>query len=465
MRWLVFLVIVMTLIPGCTYALDVHIQGRWQNGPEAVLISYVEDAATTEYTQLKSAIDRLSYRFEFNLDLDRAALVQLQDEFIIVQPGDTVDVHIAGSEGSATLRFEGPRRMHHSFLIRLKEAMGLFRHSNLAIDEHSIEKYKVAATRHYDSCILFLKNDATQKVITESFEKIAQAYLTTRYYSDLLYPLTVNKITKGQLPQYYFELVNFSFFKTTDLLGFREFVLVVSNYNTFYYADVSPNKYDDSVSVAARIRSANLNFFGEVKDHLLLFIFAGLTENGTEANAALIQTLYEYLAGVFNQEPKRIQRIHKMRHEYDIINKPLPPAILSQQLRTTKGKFISLKELLGSNQVIYFSFWASSCEPCIAEMQSQKQLMAELDGNSVKFLFISFDDDEKKWQKAIAKLKMKGVHYLISEGFESEFAKYISFHELPRYLIFDKQDRLISHEAQRPGSILKDKSVLLGLLE
>jgi thiol-disulfide isomerase/thioredoxin len=267
------------------------------------------------------------------------------------------------------------------------------------------------------------------------------------------------------LPQYYFELVNFSFFKTTDLLGFREFVVVVSNYNTFYYAGESAIKYDDSVSVAARIRSANHNFFGEVKDHLLLFIFAGLTENATGANAAIIQTLYEYLAGVFNREPKRIERIHKMRHEYEIINKPLPSGILSQQLKTPKGKFISLRELLGSNEVIYLSFWANSCELCIADMQLQKQLMAELEGKSVKFIFISFDEDEKKWQKALSKLKMKGVHYFISEGFESEFAKYISFHDLPRYLIFDKQDRLVSHEAPGPGSILKDKSALLRLNE
>ena len=355
--------------------------------------------------------------------------------------------------------------MQHNFLIRLREAMGLFSLPNYAINERSIEKYKVGATQHYDSSILFLKNDAAQRSITESFEKIAQAYLTVRYYSDLLAPVTARLITKEKLPEYYFELVDFSFFKTTDLLAFREFVVTVNNYNTFYYADVTSNNPYDSVSVATKIKSANHNFFGEVKDYLLLFIFAGLTENGTEANAAQIQTLYEYLAGVFNQEAKRIAQLHEMKHEFDIIDKPLPPTILSQQLKTQKGKIIFLKEAFGSNEVVYVDFWASVCDSCIAEMPAEKQLMLEMEGKAVKFICISFDDDEKKWQKAIAKIKVKAEHYIIAAGFASAFAKYISFNEIPRYLIFDKQGRLINHNAPTPSSILKDKSIVLNVLE
>lgn len=465
MRLIASLVILPLLISGHVNALNVHIEGRWQNGPAAVRLLYYEDAVTGKMADLKAPIDSLSYHFEFNLDLDRPVMLQISDQFFIVTPGDTVNVHVTGDEGNVTLRFEGPKRMEHSFLSRLKDALQLFPGSRYTIDTRSIEKYKGAATRHYDSCILFLQDDVAQSRVTKPFAKVAQAYLTTRYYADLLYPVSTGLITKEKLPQHYFELVDFSFFKTTELLGFREFILAASYYNNHYYAGIPPDKYYDSLSVASTIKAANRNFSGEVKDNLLLFIFTGLTQNGTEVNTAQIQTLYEYLAGVLNQEPKRIVQMQDLKHEFEITDKPLPQDVLDQQLTTRKGKTVFLKDVLGTNEVVYVDFWASWCGPCIGEMPSEQQLVTELEGKPIKFILISFDEDEKKWQKAITKMKMKGDHYLITEGFTSALAKYIPFKEIPRYMILDKQGRLKSREAPGPSSILKNKSVLLSLLE
>lgn len=465
MRLFGLLVILCVSLSIDTQADKVHFQGKWNNGPQDVLMTYTEDVVTQEIKVLRTSIDPVSHRFEFILDVARPTVLYFQNQFIIVMPGDTVDVNIAGNESDIELNFDGPYGRQHSFLIRLKETMGVFVPSEYRIDEPSLSKYKVSATHHYDSSLLFLINDVKNLNSPKEFQKFAQGYLTTLYYLNLLYPVSSGLIAKDKLPPYYFELVDFTFFKSAEFLGLPDFIVMISQYNDYYYSTITAETYYDSASVASRIRSANHNFFGEIKDNLLLFIFSGLTKHGTEINNAQIQTLYEYLAGVFGEQTKRVAEMQSLKYSYDIINKPLPLKILEQQLKTPKGKTISLAQVLSVSEVVYIDFWATGCSKCMNEMPAQKQLMSELEGVQVKFIRISFDNDEKKWQKAIAKMKIEGDDYLITEGFSSTIAQYISFNEIPRYIILDKQGRLINRQASGPGSILQNKSELLGLVE
>lgn len=466
MRIIALIVTVQSLLSMNTHADTVHVLGQWANGPQVVYMLIVEDAITPKYANLKAAIDPATQRFEFNVDVARPTLLQFQNRYIIVLPGDSVIINITGNESNLQLEFEGTHRMEHNFLIRLSEAMGLFPAAQFKLNEGSIEHYKKAATHHYDSSLLFLVNDIKKYNGRKAFEKIAQGYLTTRYYANLLYPVSARLLEKEKLPEYYFELVDFSFFKKTDLLGFRDFIEVASDYNDHYYATLQNGSGSyDSASVAARIKSANYNFFGEVKDNLLLLIYASLTQHGSEINSAQIQTLYEYLSGVFNEEPKRIEHLRELKHEFDILDAPFPLKTLAQELTTPKGKLTTLAEILATTEVIYIVLWASWCEICVGEMPAQKQLMMESEGKQVKFVFISFDKDEKAWQKALTKLKVKGDHYMISDGYTSILARYVSINQIPRYLILDKRGRLVDHEAPNPSGILQDKSILLSLVE
>jgi thiol-disulfide isomerase/thioredoxin len=465
MRLILALLFLSFFAPQESCAVNVHIQGEWLNGPSSVNLLYVGDAATSKTIDLSTLIDPVSRRFQFDIDLKHPTILQVLNNFFIVRPGDAVDIVITGSEADANVHFGGLKGMEHNFLDRLKSALGSFQVQQFKVSEHLIDSFKLAATRHYDSSVLFLNHDVAEKRVSSAFGKIAQDYLTMQYYSDLLFPIASGQMHKEHLPKYYFELVDFSFFKKADLLGFEEFISMVANYNNHYYA-VTPalNPYD-SLHVAAKIKSANRNFLGAVKDDLLMHMFVMLAANGTTANAAQIQTLFDYLSGVFSGDEGRTQQLKDLKHAYDIVDRPLPQEILAQQLKTQKGKSISLKDVLTSDELIYVDFWASWSGPCIGEAPYEKQLMTALEGKQVKFISISFDQDEKKWQKAVAKIKTKGDHYLMTEGFKSALAQYISFDEIPRYVIVGKEGRLISRQAPRPSDILKNKSVLLGVID
>ena len=465
MRLFNFLVIIYVLLAADTHADKVYFQGQWNNGPQDTYVTYPEDIVTHKITSLKTSINPLSRRFEFVIDVNRPTVLQFQNHSIMVMPGDTVDVDVAGNESHIELSFRGRHGNQHSFLIRLREAMGVFVPAHHRINESSLEKYKVSATHHYDSSLLFLMKDVEQFKGSKKFQKFAQGYLTAAYYANLLYPVSSGIVSKDKLPPYYFELVDFSFFKSADFLGFQEFVSMLSQYNDYYYSSAPSESYYDSASVALRIKSANHNFFGEIKDNLLLGLFSGLTKHGTEINALQIQTLYEYLTGVFGEDTKRVAEMQSLKYSYDIINKPLPLKVLEQELKTTKGKTISLAQVLAVNEVVYIDFWATWCGKCMKEMPAQQQLLSELEGGQVKFISISFDNDEKKWQKAISKMKIDGDHFIITEGFSSAIAQYIPFDEIPRYIILDKEGRLINRKASGPSSILENKFELLSLVK
>ncbi len=465
MRLFGTLVILCLLLSVETQADKVYFLGRWNNGPQVVQMTYTEDVVTQELSTMKAALDPASHRFEFILEVDRPTILYFQKQSIIVLPGDTVNVDIAGNESDVELSFGGKYGAQHSFLIRLKEAMGVFEGTKHKIDEPSLQKYKISATHHYDSSLLFLINDVKSQNSSKLFHKCAQGYLTALYYANLLYPVSSGLISKDKLPPYYFELVDFSFFKSTDFLGFPDFISMVSLYNSYYYSESPAAGFYDSASVASRIKSANHNFFGEVKDNLLLFIFTGLSKNGTDVNGAQIQTLYEYLTGVFGDQTKRVEEMQALKYTFDITDEPLPLKVLEQQLKNPKGKLTTLAQVLSVSDVIYIDFWSTSCQKCLSEMSAQKQLMSEMQGAEIKFLRISFDQDEKAWTKAISKMKIEGEHYLITEGFSSAIAQYLSFDEIPRYIILDKEGRLVTRQASQPSSLLQNKSELLSLVD
>ena len=464
MRLFDTLVILFLVLSVDSQADKVFFRGKWNNGPQIAQLNYMEDVVTQKTTVLKASLDPVNHRFEFIIDVTRPTVLKFQNYSIIALPGDTIDVDISGDHSDIGLSFKGRRGVQHSFLLRLEKAMGKFVPAEYNTSEPSIEKYKILATHHYDSSLLFLMNDVKTLNMSKEFQRAAQGYLTALYYSNLLYPVSSGVIQKDKLPPYYFELVDFSFFKSTDFLGFPDFIDMLSQYNDYYYSK-QPGTLYDSASVASRIKSANHNFFGEIKDNLLLFIFTELTSHGTEINDAQIQTLYEYLAGVFGDQPKRVAEMQALKYTFDITDEPLPIKVLEQQLKTPKGKITTLAQVLAVNDVVYIDFWATSCTKCLSEMAAQQQLMAEMEGAQIKFIRISFDSDEKEWTKAISKMKIEGEHYLMPEGFSSAIAQYLSFDEIPRYVILDKEGRLVTRKASGPSSILQNKAELLSLVD
>lgn len=122
------------------------------------------------------------------------------------------------------------------------------------------------------------------------------------------------------------------------------------------------------------------------------------------------------------------------------------------ELRDMDGKTFRLSDLRG--KVIYLDIWASWCGPCRQQFPYAKALKERFSKKELKnivFLYISIDNTEEAWKKAIEQLQLEGTHGFSPGGWGAEITTKFGVRSIPRYLIFDKTGRLTHPNAPRPS--------------
>jgi thiol-disulfide isomerase/thioredoxin len=85
---------------------------------------------------------------------------------------------------------------------------------------------------------------------------------------------------------------------------------------------------------------------------------------------------------------------------------PLAPAFTVTAL---DGSTFSLDQMKG--RVVLLDFWATWCGPCMEELPQIKQISKDFAGQPLIILGISWDEDEQKWKKFVAKNQMTWPQY------------------------------------------------------
>jgi thiol-disulfide isomerase/thioredoxin len=106
-------------------------------------------------------------------------------------------------------------------------------------------------------------------------------------------------------------------------------------------------------------------------------------------------------------------------------------------------------DMLIKGKPVLIDCWASWCNPCLAEMKDSKILQKIFRGK-VDFIYLSFDMNKLYWMKKSDELGLTNS-YLITNEFENNFAYYFNINSIPRYIIIDKNKRLVTDNAPRPS--------------
>ncbi|MCH2021083.1 MAG: TlpA family protein disulfide reductase [Saprospiraceae bacterium] len=109
---------------------------------------------------------------------------------------------------------------------------------------------------------------------------------------------------------------------------------------------------------------------------------------------------------------------------------------------------------LNKGKVIYIDFWASWCAPCKKEMPASIRLNKKLEGEDIKFIYISIDQNEIAWKKSMNKMKIEdtGQHYRRNQKDMVDFLKFFYIYSIPHYMLIGKNGQIKNRAALPPSN-------------
>ena len=236
----------------------------------------------------------------------------------------------------------------------------------------------------------------------------------------------------------------FSFLKNIDL-NHPEY-LEIPNFKSLVNAYVmlkSPNLWDSSIDEVFRTIDENLSHKTLKEYAYFQELEMAITYKGVDGVADKIEFFNAYTSN-----PYYTEFVQKGFQKWEHLNRGnKAPEIRGQDIN---GQQISSANFKG--KLIYVDVWATWCNPCIAELPYLQELKEAYQNTpELEIIGVSMDTNGDHWKSFLKKKKLKGIQLWNSMAFESQMSKDYLIEGLPRYILIDKDDRIVSSTAPRPS--------------
>lgn len=136
---------------------------------------------------------------------------------------------------------------------------------------------------------------------------------------------------------------------------------------------------------------------------------------------------------------------------------------LDFEMKDSSGKVFKLSDFKG--KAVYIDVWATWCAPCIKETPYFKTLVEKYKGdNRIEFISVSVDADKDAWNKMISRDSHSWKQFIVDNNLKSELCVKYSIDMIPRFLLFDKEGRVVNAAAPHPSdseSIIQEINTIL----
>jgi thiol-disulfide isomerase/thioredoxin len=109
-------------------------------------------------------------------------------------------------------------------------------------------------------------------------------------------------------------------------------------------------------------------------------------------------------------------------------------------------------------KVTYIDLWATWCAPCRAELQFSIAQHHEIAKMGVQQVYLSIDNksNEEEWKKMAGSLPLKGLNLRSNDTLHKDINRQVpKFVGIPRYIIVDKNGKIVEWDAKRPSDKLE----------
>jgi thiol-disulfide isomerase/thioredoxin len=125
-----------------------------------------------------------------------------------------------------------------------------------------------------------------------------------------------------------------------------------------------------------------------------------------------------------------------------------------------KGNKISMSDFRG--KYVYVDVWATWCNPCRKEIPYLKKMEEDFHGKNIVFVSISVDKTQEPWRAMVENDSLKGIQ--LWAGQAREFSEFYKITGIPRFMLFDRDGKILEASATRPsGGVDKQLAELPGI--
>jgi thiol-disulfide isomerase/thioredoxin len=182
----------------------------------------------------------------------------------------------------------------------------------------------------------------------------------------------------------------------------------------------------------------------EGRNYLLKeLVVEAIKETGSRDINALVKKFY----AICDNEPmeKRVEKVW-LPYKNMQVGMPCPPI----ECFKPDGEKVMLSSLIG--KVVYIDVWATWCGPCKKEIPMLKQLESQYHGKNIEFVSISTDQDLEKWKSFVVAEQLGGLQLHQSDNIDLSISKNFVVNSIPRFILLDKEGKIVSADAPRPSS-------------
>lgn len=357
---------------------------------------------------------------------------------VYFEKGDEVNVTFNGHDFQNTFSFDGEKAPAVEYLDRVKLTA-------LPDEEYALpfEEYYAKIIAKEKDAVDLLEANALEGVgnfIHMEKGRIRYAYGATLLMHPVGHKMMTYDIRYTPSKEYYDVLDSYLVEDEAwvDLEEYRAFVVEAAHALDEANRDVValyPKTVAQMKYIAGRFKSV------KVRNTLLHYLAATYVDrHGIEDIQELENIYYTYV------KDEALLADYKAKFDKWDLSRPGKP---SPEISAVDidGKQWTLADFRG--KYIYIDMWATWCAPCRREMPYLKALEEKFKDAQIVFLGLSTDSDKSKWEDMVKQGEMTGVQLYL--GPQSAFQKAYQIDGIPRFILLDKEGRIINNNMSRPS--------------
>lgn len=171
------------------------------------------------------------------------------------------------------------------------------------------------------------------------------------------------------------------------------------------------------------------------------YLYSVVSGSGLDGNDEVIAYFHKNVT-----DAKNIEKFDNLCKQWETLRAGNPSP--SFNCPDINGKMVSLESLKG--KYVYIDVWATWCGPCRGELPYMTKLEEAYVGKDIYFVGLSCDQNKQAWEKRIQKGDMKGIQ--LHMGNKDEFMNKYLINGIPRFILLDREGKIIKADAPRPSS-------------